>query len=135
MDYAACGAYFMGIASISLGLLALISPSIAADLFGVRLASTPAPPSSSSPSSPHTTPSSAFLAAKGARDITLGLCYLALGYEAEFRIVRILMLAHTVTGAIDGLVVWRQRGESKEKKAWTYGIGTAGLMLALTVGF
>lgn len=45
------------------------------------------------------------------------------------------MLAHTVTGVIDGLVVWRQRGESKEKKAWTYGIGTAGLMLALMVGF
>ncbi|KIM99184.1 hypothetical protein OIDMADRAFT_19995 [Oidiodendron maius Zn] len=124
------GAYFMGISSIFLGLLALISPSTAADLFGVRL-----PSSSSSPSSPHSTSATAFLAAKGARDITLGICYLALGYEQELRIVRIMMLAHMVTGVIDALVVWAQRGESKEKRVWTYGIGTAGLLVALMVGF
>lgn len=124
-------ACFMGITSISFGLLALISPSTAADLFGVELHTSYA--SASSPQSSLYSGPSAIFAGKGARDITIGLCYLAFGFQAEFRSVRVVTLAHAVTAAIDALIAWRHSGESKEKKTWMYGLGTAGLVIALTV--
>lgn len=126
-------AYFIGIASISFGLLALISPSTAANLFGVELHTSYASASSSPQSSPYTGPPSAFVAGKGARDITIGLCYLAFGYQAESRSVRVVTLAHAVTAAIDVLVAWRHSCKSKDKRTWMYGVGTAGLVIALTV--
>jgi len=126
-------AYFMGIASISFGLLALISPSTAAYLFGVGLHTSNASTSSSPQSSLYTGAPSAFVAGKGARDITIGLCYLAFGYHADFRSIRVVTLAHAVAAAIDVLVAWRHSSESKEKKTWMYGIGTAGSVIALTL--
>jgi hypothetical protein len=73
----------------------------------------------------------AFLAAKGARDITLGICYFALGYQREFSAVRVLMMAHAVTGIVDAMAVHRY---GLEKKAWGHGIGTAGLVVFLVSG-
>jgi uncharacterized membrane protein HdeD (DUF308 family) len=123
LDHAS-SAYLMGTASIILGLFAIFSPTTGANLFGISLP----------PSPPQTSPASAFLAAKGARDITIGILYLVFGYEAEFRMVRILMLAHIVTGAVDAVVAWNNGGEKGEKRQWTFGIGTVGLVVALAVG-
>jgi uncharacterized membrane protein HdeD (DUF308 family) len=126
----ASSAYLMGSASILHGLLAIFLPSFAANLFGISL------PVSSSSSSLHNSQVSAFLAAKGGRDITIGILYLVFGYEAEFRMMRILMLAHMVTGAVDAVVAWNsgaEKGEG-EKRQWSFGLGTIGLVVALAVG-
>lgn len=125
MAIATNSAYFMGMASLSVGLLALISPFKAAEVFGVAIAS-PSTPSSTPPPS-----TLAFLAAKGARDITLGICYFALGYRRELGALRVLMMAHAVTGAVDAVAVYRY---GLEKKAWGHGIGTAGLVVFLVSG-
>jgi hypothetical protein len=125
MAIATNSVYFMGVASLSIGLLALISPFKAAEVFGVALIS----PSSSSSTSPPST--LAFLAAKGGRDISLGICYFALGYQREFSAVRVLMMAHAVTGVVDAVAVYRY---GLETKAWGHGIGTAGLVLFLVSG-
>jgi Domain of unknown function (DUF4267) len=126
IDY--LGAYLMGSASIFIGLLSMFAPSKAANLFGIALPP-PAPESSSK-----TSTSSAFLAAKGARDIALGVLYLVFGYEEESRFVGMLTLAYALTAAVDAVVAWNHREQNKENKPWSYGIGTAGLLLALTFG-
>ena len=122
------GAYLIGSASIFMGLLAIFAPPKAANLFGIALPP-PAPGSSSK-----TSTSSAFLAAKGARDITLGVLYLVFGYEEESRFVGMLTLAYAFTAAVDAVVAWNHCGENKENKPWSYGMGTAGLLLALAFG-
>jgi uncharacterized membrane protein HdeD (DUF308 family) len=127
----ASSAYLVGSASIVLGLLAIFLPSFAANLFGISL---PASPSSSSLQNSQLL---AFLAAKGARDITIGILYLVFGYEAEFRMMRILMLEHMITGVVDAVVAWNSdagKGE-EEKRQWSFGLGTVGLVVALAVGF
>jgi hypothetical protein len=126
-------AYLMGIACISFGLLALISPSTAAELFGVELHRSSVSDSASTPSSPHSESSSAVIAGRGARDITIGLCYLTFGFLAEFRAIRVVTLAHMIAAVVDVFVTWRYSVQSKEKKTWIYGVGTAGLVVALTV--
>jgi hypothetical protein len=44
------------------------------------------------------------------------------------------MSAHAVTGVVDAVVVWGHSGENSERKAWSHGIGTVGLVLMLAVG-
>jgi hypothetical protein len=118
----------MGSASIFIGLLSISAPSKAANFFGIALPSpTPEPASK-------TSPSSAFLAAKGARDIALGFLYLVFGYEEESRFIGMLTLAYAFTAAVDAVVAWNHRGDNKENKSWGYGMGTAGLLLALAFG-
>lgn len=45
-----------------------------------------------------------------------------------------LTLAYAFTAAVDAVVAWNHRGENKEHKPWSYGMGTAGLLLALAFG-
>ena len=129
----AYGAYLAGIYSIAIGLLAIISPSIGPHLYGVELP--PSVPSTNSPaqSSPYTIP--VFLAAMAVREIDLGLLYLIFGYKADVYTVRGMMLVHVVSGAVHAFLAWRYRGEGSEKRPWTFGIGTAGLVLALAVAY
>ena len=66
----------------------------------------------------------AFLAVKGARDVRLGICYLVLGYRKGISALRVLMMAHAGTGAMDTVVVCRY---GLEKKAWgVMGLGRRG---------
>jgi hypothetical protein len=125
MNIAPSSAYFMGFASLSVGLLALITPSTAADVFGVSLASQSPSPSTSQSAA------LAFLVAKGARDITLGISYFALGYRKQFGAVRVLMMAHAMTGAVDALVVGMY---GVRRKAWGHAVGTAALVVFLASG-
>jgi hypothetical protein len=45
-----------------------------------------------------------------------------------------LTLAYAFTAAVDAVVAWNHRGDNKENKSWGYGMGTAGLLLALAFG-
>ena len=51
--------------------------------------------------------STAHLPVKGSRDVTIGLAYFAFAWHRQWEAVDTLMLSHTFTRAIDGLVVWR----------------------------
>ena len=112
MAVARNSAYFFGTAAISVGLLALISPNRAANIFGAPL------------STPAQTDSTTHLAAKGVRDITLGICYFVFGYRSDIGALRTLMLAHVVTGAVDSILVWKNGATGK---ALGHGVGTLGL--------
>jgi Domain of unknown function (DUF4267) len=130
MAIASNSAYFMGTAATAVGLLSLFAPLQAAEVFGVPFV---ASPSSSNPSpSPPNSAAIAFLAAKGARDLTLGVAYFALGYQGNFSAVRVLMFAHALTGAVDAGVVSRF---GIGRKAWGHGVGTVGMVLWLLNGF
>lgn len=56
------------------------------------------------------------------------------GYEEESRFVRMLTLAHAFTAAVDAVVALNHRGKNKENNLWSYGMGTAGLLLAFAFG-
>lgn len=118
----------MGRASAAVGLLSFFAPQQAVDVFGV-----PFDPSSSS-FSPTLSPSAtiAFLTAKSARDLTLGITYFVLGYQGNSGAVRVLIFAHAFTGAIDAGLV-SKFGFAKEGGA--HGIGAIGMVLSLLSDF
>lgn len=120
MAVARNSAYIFGSAAISVGVLALFSPTQAADTFGVPLHNV------------QSTDSTTYLAAKGVRDITLGICYFTFGYRLDTRALRTLMIAHIITGLVDSVLVWKN---GVSGKAWGHGIGTLGLVLMLGTGF
>lgn len=74
----------------------------------------------------------AYLAAKGARDITLGICYFAFGYQRNLRALRTLVMAHVVTGAVDTAIVYLY---GIKEKVWGHAIGTLGLVVLVAGGF
>jgi hypothetical protein len=130
MAIASNSAYFMGTASATVGLLSFLAPQQAADVFGVPFG--PSTSSSSPTLSPSNSATIAFLAAKGARDLTLGITYFVLGYQGNSSAVGVLMFAHALTGAVDAGLVSKF---GIAKKAWGHGIGTLGIVLWLMGGF
>jgi Domain of unknown function (DUF4267) len=128
MGAASVIAYLLGAAAISVGMLPFISPSKAEEVFGIPPASSPSDPSQHPITLQSTSP---FLVAKGARDITLGLCYVAFAYQKDFRALRTLMVAHGFTGAVDSILVWRL---GRSDKALGHGLGTLCMGIVLILG-
>ena len=114
--------YFQGAAALSVGVFALISPRQAANFFGVPLPA--ATPLESTP----------YVTAKGARDVTLGICYILFSYRSGFPALRTLMTAHIFTGIVDSVLIWKH---GPRRKAVTHAAAVLGWALAMlsTVGF
>lgn len=118
-------AYLFGIAFIGVGLQSFIHPVAAYDLFGIPVAS-------SSPDKAHPAASGAvspFVYAKAARDISVGLAYFTLQSSSNALAVTAFSAAITVTGFLDGWIVWRRGGDALRKKAWNHWIGSTAMLL------
>jgi hypothetical protein len=110
----------LGLATLNIGALSLFSPATAARIYGLPY------PISNPP-----THVFAYLRAKGARDITLGLLYLGIGSKIAGpeggtwrEALGILVGAHCVAGVIDSWLVWEE-GERGERRWVGHAVGTA----------
>ncbi len=129
-------AYFFGTTLIATGLMSLARPLAAYEVFGVP---PPVPATTASTTSTTTTATSTsgsdedalaavspFVYSKAARDLSLGVAFLALQRQGNHAGFLTLSGALVIGGLCDGWVVWTRGGEELKHKAWGHWIPSVG---------
>ncbi|RDW71862.1 hypothetical protein BP5796_07896 [Coleophoma crateriformis] len=113
--------YTLGILNTLIGLISIIFPGISGQLLGL-------------PTSPHSanfSTTATFIAAKGARDIALGFCFVVFAATQNVDGIKTMIAASVLVGAVDATLIWRY---GSTERAWLLGIGTAVLAGYLLLG-
>lgn len=114
-------AYTLGFLSTFLGLLSILFPGASGQLLGLQ----------TSPHSANFSTTASYTAAKGARDIAVGLCYVVFAATRNLDGVKTVIAATVLVGAVDTMLVWKQ---GRRGRAWLLGLGSAMLAGYLVFG-